>query len=105
MTRPPTGVEPAKTVVYTLMTRPRRWSGTLSWMTVFAVAAIPMPPTPAKNMHTSAIGNEPVTLMTTSATPSIRAPSPITSGFVRPENAIVSAEMIEPTPVAAIRKP
>ena len=34
----PMGVVPANTVVYTLITRPRRSSGTVSWMMVLVVA-------------------------------------------------------------------
>jgi hypothetical protein len=102
---PPNGVEPAKTVVYTLMTRPRSTSGTFSWMTVLAVAAMPMPPTPAMNIRISAPGNDCVKPRTISATPSIAAPMPMISGVVRPENAIVSAEIIDPSPMAAMRNP
>jgi hypothetical protein len=103
--RPPIGVDPAKTVVYTLITRPRRWSGTSSWTRVLAVAAMAMPPTPQKNIARSAIPNELVPPSTTSAMPSVAPPSPITTGTVLPENAIDKALRIEPTPVAAIRKP
>src|SRR5437773_8230855 len=54
--RPPIGVEPAKTVVNTLMTRPRRWSGTVSWIVVLALAAIMIIPAPTPNMHTTDSG-------------------------------------------------
>ena len=44
---PPNGVEPAKTVVYTLITRPRSSSGTVDWMSVLPFAAIQIAPAPA----------------------------------------------------------
>ena len=56
--RPPIGVEPANSVVYTLMTRPRRTSGTFSWMIVLHVAAIEIVPQPMMNMSTRSGPNE-----------------------------------------------
>ena len=54
---PPTGVEPANTVMYTLITRPRSLSGTASWMAELAVAVIAIAPAPATNTAASDTGN------------------------------------------------
>ena len=53
---PPIGTEAEKTVVYTLITRPRRPSGTASWIVALAVAAIVMPPAPTGTISSSESG-------------------------------------------------
>ena len=58
------GVVPANTVVYTLMTRPRRSSGTVSWMMVFVVApmaTVDQPTMPMSSTLTGSIVEMPTT--------------------------------------------
>src|SRR5438552_15564091 len=87
------------------MTRPRRWSGTASWMVVFAVTAIEIPPAPATAIATSEIGTLVDTASTTQARPSAMAPIAIGRVPGRRWNATHRAARVGPTPDAAIRNP
>ena len=105
MIRPPAGTDPENTVVYTLITRPRRWSGTWSWIVVFAVTAIPTPPAPAITIATSESGKNRDTARSREPAPSASAPTIIPFGDGRGLKATDRADTVEPTPDAAIRKP
>jgi len=105
MIGPPIGVEPAKIVVYTLITRPRSPSGTASCIVVFAEADIVIAPNPSATMINSETAIVLEAASATSDSPRTTAPSAIRRGRAPLPNASHSAASSDPTPDAAIRNP
>ncbi len=87
------------------MTRPRRPSGTASWIVALAVAAITMPPAPTGTISSSESGYDVDVASSNDATPSTIAPSAMRMGRGFPESTSPIAAVKAPSPEAAIRKP
>src|SRR5687767_1432640 len=87
------------------MTRPRRPSGTVSWIIVLAVTAIAMPPAPAIAIARSDTGNDVDHPSISDPIPRAIPPAGIHHAFGRRVKATHSEATVEPTPDAAIRNP